>query len=137
MSPLKNNSLTIGGVAKISGVSIETIRYYERIGLLAKPVRGVNGYRSYSAEQADAIIFISRSRKLGFALNTIRDLMRLAECSEHCEKVRGVTVAHRNNVRQQIDALRQIERALNELVDKCGSDTHPNCPIIDELKQRQ
>jgi MerR family mercuric resistance operon transcriptional regulator len=137
MSPRNNNSLTIGGVAKISGVSIETIRYYERIGLLAKPVRGVNGYRSYSAEQADAVIFISRSRKLGFGLSTIRDLMRLGECSAHCDKVRAVTVAHRNNVRQQIDALRQIERALNELVEKCGPDTHPNCPIIDELKGRQ
>lgn len=133
MRPHKNNGLTIGGVAKIAGVGIETIRYYERIGLLAKPVRGLNGFRSYSPEQADAVVFICRSRKLGFALSTIRDLLRLRDCSEHCEKVRAVTIAHRDNIRDQIDALRQIERALNALVDECKPDTQSNCPIIDEL----
>lgn len=137
MSPHRNNALTIGSVAKISGVGIETIRYYERIGLLAKPPRGVNGHRNYSAEQADAVIFVSRSRKLGFSLSTIRDLMRLRACGAHCDKVRDVVIAHRNNVRHQIDALQQIERALSELVNECEPDTQSCCPIIHELEGRR
>lgn len=129
-----NAALTIGDVAKISGVSIETIRYYERIGLLAKPARGSNGFRDYGSKQVDAIIFVSRSRKLGFPLGTIRELMRLAEGTGHCAKVRALTTAHRDNVRQQIDTLREMERALSALVDRCEADTQgQDCPIIDEL----
>jgi MerR family transcriptional regulator, mercuric resistance operon regulatory protein len=137
MSPHRNNALTIGGVAKISGVGIETIRYYERIGLLAKPPRGANGHRNYSAEHVDAVIFVTRSRKLGFSLSTIRDLLRLRECGAHCDKVRAVAVAQRNNLRHQIDALRQIERALSDMVDECESDTQSYCPIIHELEGKR
>lgn len=84
--------------------------------------------------ESDAVIFISRSRKLGFSLNTIRDLMQLGERSSCCDQVRAVTVAHRNNVRQQIDALRKIEQVLNGHVDKCARRAAPHCPILDELK---
>lgn len=129
--------LTIGDVAKISGVNIETIRYYERIGLLARPARCSKGFRNYRVEQVDAIIFINRSRKLGFPLSTIQQLMQLAQRNNHRDKVRALTAAHRHNVRQQIDALRQIDRALSDLVDKCETDTQrPGCPIIHELNAK-
>lgn len=134
MRPDGEGSLTIGAVAKATGVSIDTIRYYERIGLLDKPPRGANGHRYYSTENADAVSFISRSRQLGFALSTIRDLMRLGKSGGCCDKVREIALAHREDIREQIDGLQQIERSLSELVARCSPDTLPNCPIMDELK---
>ena len=125
--------LTIGRLAEITGVHIETIRYYEKIGILAKPARSAGGYRHYAPEHVAALNFIRRGRELGFPLESIRDLIRLNEGGACCEKARAVTVAHRNEVRRKITDLKRLDCALSGLIDECQPVHWPVCPIMDSL----
>lgn len=131
--PAVANPLTIGRLADSTGVHVETIRYYERIGMLAKPARSRGGYRHYAPEHVATLSFIRRGRELGFPLETIRDLLRLSEGGACCEKARAVTVAHREEVRRKIADLKRLDRALNNLIDECQPDRWPQCPILDAL----
>lgn len=128
-------SLAIGEVARRIGVSVETIRYYERLGLLARPVRSANGYRAYTTEDLNALIFIKRARRFGFSLSSIRELLRLRDNKGHCSQVRVIAAAHRSNIREQIDGLRELERELEALLVRCESDTGSNCPVIEALER--
>ena len=125
--------LTIGRLAGVTGVHIETIRYYEKIGMLAKPARSAGGYRHYAPEHVATLNFIRRSRELGFPLETIRDLIQLNEGGACCEKARAVTVAHRADVRRKISDLKKLDRALSTLVDDCQPARWPVCPIMEAL----
>ena len=125
--------LTIGRLAGVTGVHVETIRYYEKIGMLAKPARSAGGYRQYAPEHVATLNFIRRSRELGFPLETIRDLLRLNDDGACCEKARSVTVAHRGEVRRKIADLKRLERALSGLIDECQPARWPVCPIMDAL----
>ena len=126
-------TLTIGRLAQVTGVHIETIRYYEKIGMLAKPARSAGGYRQYAPEHVATLNFIRRSRELGFPLETIRDLLRLNDDGACCEKARSVTVAHRDEVRRKIADLKRLERALSGLIDECQPARRPECPIMSAL----
>ena len=125
--------LTIGRLAEVTGVHIETIRYYEKIGMLAKPARSAGGYRNYAPEHVATLNFIRRGRELGFPLATIRDLLRLHEGGACCEKARAVTAAHRDDVRRKIADLKRLDRALSGLIDECQPARWPQCPIMDAL----
>jgi MerR family mercuric resistance operon transcriptional regulator len=125
--------LTIGRLAEVTGVHVETIRYYEKIGMLAKPVRSAGGHRNYAPEHVATLSFIRRGRELGFPLEAIRDLMRLNEGDVCCEKARAVTEAHRDDIRSKIADLRQLDRALSKLIDECQPTRWPDCPIMDAL----
>ena len=125
--------LTIGRLAEVTGVHIETIRYYEKIGMLPKPARSAGGYRNYAPEHVATLSFIRRGRELGFPLETVRDLMRLHEGGACCDKARAVTAAHRDDVRRKIADLERLDRALSGLVDECQPARWPVCPIMDAL----
>lgn len=127
--------LTIGRLAEATGVHVETIRYYEKIGMLAKPARSAGGYRHYAPEHVATLNFIRRGRELGFPLETIRDLLRLNEGGACCEKARAVTMAHRDEVRRKIADLKRLDRALNTLINECQPDRWPQCPIMDALSK--
>lgn len=127
--------LTIGRLAAVTGVHIETIRYYEKIGMLAKPARSAGGYRHYAAEHIATLNFVRRGRELGFPLETIRDLILLNEGGACCEKARAVTVAHRAEVRRKISDLKKLDRALSTLIDECRPPRWPECPIMDALSK--
>lgn len=127
----------IGALSEQTGVNIETIRYYERIGLLAKPGRTAGGHRSYAPEHVATLNFIRRARELGFPLETIRDLMRLNEGGACCEKARDVTIGHRADVRRKIADLRKLDRALSALIDECHPTQQPSCPIMEALAASQ
>ena len=127
--------LTSGRLAGVTGVHIETIRYYEKIGMLAKPARSAGGYRHYAPEHVATLNFIRRGRELGFPLETIRDLIQLNEGGACCEKARFVTVAHRDEVRRKIADLKRLDRALNNLIDECQPARWPACPIMDALSK--
>jgi MerR family mercuric resistance operon transcriptional regulator len=128
--------LTIGRLAEVSGVHVETIRYYEKIGMLAKPARSAGGYRNYAPEHVATLTFIRRGRELGFPLEAIRDLMRLNEGGVCCEKARAVTEAHRDDIRRKIADLRKLERALSTLIDECQPTRWPDCPIMGALSAK-
>ena len=125
--------LTIGRLAGVTGVHIETIRYYEKIGMLGKPARSAGGYRNYALEHVATLNFIRRGRELGFPLETIRDLIQLHEGGACCEKARSVTVAHRDEVRRKIADLKRLDRALNNLIGECQPARWPMCPILNAL----
>lgn len=127
--------LTIGRLAEATGVHVETIRYYEKIDMLAKPARSSGGYRQYAPEHVATLNFIRRSRELGFPLETIRDLLRLNEGGACCEKARAVTIAHRDEIRRKITDLKHLDRALDNLIDECRPDRWPQCPIMDALSK--
>lgn len=125
--------LTIGRLSELTAVHIETIRYYEKIGMLAKPQRTAGGHRSYAPEHVATLTFIRRGRELGFPLETIRQLMRLNEGGACCEKARDVTIGHRADVRRKIADLRKLARALSTLIDECQPTRWPDCPIMGAL----
>lgn len=124
----------IGDIARRSGVQIETIRYYERAGVVPKPGRTPGGHRLYSSEQLNRLVFIRRSRELGFSLAEVRALLDLVDGGEMtCEEIHGITMEHLTNVRQKLTDLHRLERALKELAGQCSKGKVPDCPIVDTL----
>jgi MerR family transcriptional regulator, mercuric resistance operon regulatory protein len=125
---------TTGGLSKRTGCNIETIRYYERIGLLPEPPRTSGGHRIYDDDDLKRLTFIRRSRELGFTLEEVRELLGLVDGGDYtCAEVKTITVAHLNEVRQKITDLRNLERVLDDMVSQCDDGMIPDCPIIDAL----
>lgn len=126
--------LTIGRLAKVAGVHLETIRYYERIGLLPPPPRTAGGHRDYRAEHVKRLTFVRRGRELGFTLDQVRALLALAEDrGRSCAEARRLGLAHLADVRTKISDLRRLERVLNQMVARCADGTLPECPLIEAL----
>lgn len=124
----------IGRTSKETGVHIETIRYYERIGLIPKPERSSGGQRIYGPADRQRLIFIHRCRDLGFSLDDIRALLDLAETDTRtCQDVKEKTDAHLKTVRKKIADLKRMEASLKELSRSCEGGTSPDCPIIERL----
>jgi MerR family transcriptional regulator, mercuric resistance operon regulatory protein len=123
----------IGRLSASSGVSIETIRYYERIKLLAPPPRTPGGRRLYREDDLRALVFIRRSRELGFSLEEIRALMRLATQGASCRQVRDIAVPRLEDIRAKLRGLRKMERVLGAAVSHCSGRDVPECPILDAL----
>ncbi|HLI98571.1 MAG TPA: helix-turn-helix domain-containing protein [Bradyrhizobium sp.] len=125
--------LTIGQLAKSTGVNPETVRYYERIGLIARPRRTEGGHRTYDREAMRHLAFVRRARELAFSIAEIRALLTLAAPGHHsCAEVRDVASAHLVNVRAKIADLAKLEVILSATIAKCG-DRPPDCPILDML----
>lgn len=130
-------TLTIGKAAREAGVNIETVRFYERRGLIEQPPKG-NGYRVYSADQVARIRFIKEAQQIGFSLSEIGELLALkADPSADCSDVREQAVAKIKEVKQKIDRLKQIGAALEALVATCpGCGGLQACSIMDALTLR-
>lgn len=127
-------SLPIGQLSARAAVNLETVRYYEKIGLLPAPPRTPGGHRQYGEEHVKRLIFVRRARELGFTLDEVRALLRLAEERERsCAKVRAVAAKHLTDVRAKIADLRRMERVLTETVARCGNGTRPDCPLLETL----
>ena len=124
----------IGRAAKATGCHIETIRYYERIGLLPQPARSGSGYRRYSLEHLKRLTFIRRARDLGFPLDEVRRLLRLADRREQsCGQVRDLATRHMRDVQAKIRDLRAMERVMKDMIAQCADGTLPDCPLIEAL----
>jgi MerR family transcriptional regulator, mercuric resistance operon regulatory protein len=129
-----SDRIGIGRLAAHTGTNIETIRYYERIGLWPAPARSAGGYRLYGAEHLKRLNFIRRARALGFSIDKIRTLLRLAdERKRPCGEVRVVAEAHLKDVHAKIADLRTMERVLRETVARCAAGRSTHCPLIDAL----
>lgn len=126
--------IAIGGLSKSTGTNVETIRYYERVGLLPAPARSSGGYRLYSTDHLKRLNFIRRARALGFSLAEVRKLLTLADQRRRpCAEVRVVAAAHLEDVKGKIADLRQMERVLRETVARCEAGGGSHCPMIDAL----
>ena len=130
--------VTIGVLSKQTGCHIETIRYYERIGILSKPPRTEGGYRMYEREQIKRLMFVRRSRELGFSLEEIRTLLKLVDGKRYtCEEVKAVTDRHVEDVRKKISDLRRLQKTLSTISSECEGGLVPDCPIIDALLEEK
>jgi MerR family mercuric resistance operon transcriptional regulator len=126
----------IGGLSSRSGVNVETIRYYERIGLLAKPLRTSSGYRLYRLGDVERLAFIRRARDLGFSVDEVRRLLSLADGrSRSCRRVRDIAATHLADIRTKLGDLHRMEQVLANLVDSCADGTLPACPLLETLAQ--
>ncbi len=128
--------LTIGKMSKRTGCNIETIRYYERIGIMPTPPRTAGGHRLYGQDHVKRLTFIRRGRELGFKLEEIRVLLRLVDGDDYtCGEVKSLTLDHAREVRRKIADLKKMERVLTKMAAECEGGEVPDCPIIEALFQ--
>lgn len=130
-------SLTIGGLAKAAGVGVETIRFYQRRELLSEPDRPLGGIRRYGMSDVQRIVFIKSSQRLGFSLDEVSELLKLAD-SSHCDQARTLAEHKLDDVQSRIAELRRMELALQELIGRC--QTNPDelhCPLILALQEKR
>jgi len=128
-------TFTIGQMAKKAGVNIETIRYYERIGLIPEPPRQSSGYRLYSPDFVKRILFIKRAQTLGFSLKEIAELLDLrVEPDTACGDVRDRVEMKLADIEEKIQTLERLKAILGELVTACNQrqSTH-ECPVLEAL----
>ena len=126
----------IGKVARQIGCGIDTIRFYEKIGVLRRPRRTGSGRRVYGPAEISRLAFICRARELGFSLDEVRGLLDIAEGKERpCEDVKQAAIRHRQDVRRKISDLRAVEATLGTLIRQCEADGPTECPLIEALSQ--
>ncbi|RMF39388.1 MAG: MerR family transcriptional regulator [Alphaproteobacteria bacterium] len=121
-------------LARLTGCNLETIRYYERIGVMPEPPRTAANYRAYDETHVARLRFVMRARDLGFSLDEVRDLLALVDGgAQSCAEVRAMASAHLEAVRERIADLRRIETVLAETVSRCSGEDVPECAVIDAL----
>ncbi len=126
--------LTIGQLSRRTGCGIETVRYYERIGLVPPPARTEGGHRLYSDQEARRLAFIRRGRDLGFTLDEVRSLLGLMDQGDYaCADVQTIAQSHLKDVRARQRDLARMARALEGLVASCEGGAGPDCAILDAL----
>ncbi len=135
-SQIETHGYTIGKLARATGVGVETIRYYEGLGLLQRPVKPLHGYRRYSNEAIARLHFIRRAKQLGFSLQQTKELLLLGD--GHCDDVRSLAESKLATVEEQISDLAAIKAVLDELIAACreNRDTE-HCSLIDALFKKQ
>ena len=134
----RTGHIPIGELSRLSGVNVETIRYYERIKMVPPPQRTASGRRVYGATELRMLAFIRRSRELGFSLNEIRALLRLgAPGKASCSEVKVIAAHHLEDIRAKLSDLKKLERLLAKTVARCSGKKAPNCPVLDILDIRR
>ena len=134
MGNLGGSGIAIGELSRRAGCNIETIRYYERIGLLPHPRRS-GRYRNYDPADAGRLAFIRRARELGFPLDEVRTLLALAgDGAETCHEARELAAAHLADVRARIADLQRMQRTLADHIRSCDAGNNVACPLIESLR---
>ena len=127
-------SITRGELSKKTDCNLETIRYYEKIGLMPEPSRSANGYRQYDQNHMKRLQFIMRGRQLGFMMEDLKSLLDLVDRKAvSCGEVSRLAKEHLETVHQKINDLRRIEDALSKTLISCSGKDVPECPVIDTL----
>ena len=135
---LPAGDLAIGELSRLSGVNIETIRYYERIRMLPQPPRTASGRRIYNSTYLRTLAFVRRSRELGFSIKEIRALIRLGGPEKAtCREVHKIAAHHLEDIRAKLNDLRKLERLLARTVAQCSGRRVPDCPVLDILDIRR
>lgn len=129
-------TITIGGLSELTGVNIETIRYYEKIGLLPPPRRSEGRHRLYDRDLRQRLQFVRRSRELGFSIEEIKALLRLVDQGGlGCREAKGITERHLADIRGKITDLKRLERVLGRLATACEANELPLCPLLETLSK--
>lgn len=133
------DGLTIGKVARGAGLAIDTVRYYEREGLLNKPARTVSGYRRYSSDAVSRLRFIRQAKDLGFSLSEIKELLALRVTpGKSCADVRARAVSKVEDIDRRIASLKRMRQALTKLAAACSGRGPTNeCPILEALERKE
>lgn len=127
-------ALMRAGLARETGCNLETIRYYEHIGVMPDPPRTAAGHRVYDDSHVDRLRFVMRMRELGFKLDEVRGFLALTDGgTQTCAEVQERTEAHLIGVRAKIADLQRIERVLAETAAQCSGKDVPVCPVLDAL----
>ena len=131
----RESGFTRGDLAHATGCNIETIRYYERIGLMTAPDRTASGYRQYRDADIDRLRFITRGRALGFSLEELKSLLRLAEESQlSCSDVDRLARIHLVDIQRRLADLQRMERELQRTIESCSGRERASCSILGALK---
>lgn len=125
--------LSIGALAERAGVKVETIRYYEKIGIMPEPGRTASGHRRYGIGHVTRLQFVRRNRELGFPLEDVRSLLGLEDGPPSCNEVHDLAMRHLTSVRKRIEDLQALERTLANAADACALGDTPDCAVIDVL----
>ena len=134
----ENNPVTIGRLAKASGVKVTTIRYYESIGLIDPTDRSEGGQRIYDANAIERMRFIRHARDLGFPLEAIRELIALSRNEDRsCAEVDEIARRHAEDVKKRIKKLRSLERELNRMIKECSVDKISDCRVLEVLSNHE
>ncbi len=130
-----DSHMTIGALAQVAGVNLETIRFYQRKGLMPEPARVDGGTRRYGATALARVRFIKSAQRLGFSLDEVAELLRLDD-GAHCRDARELARQKLVDVRERLADLVRIESVLDQLVERCGSARGKvACPLIASLQQ--
>lgn len=130
--------LSIGTLAKRTGTKVQTIRYYEQIGLMPEPGRSEGGQRRYGAAELDRLAFIRHSRQLGFSLEAIRELLDLSDSPERsCAQVDAVAQKQLYEVEARIARLEALRVELQRMIGECRADRVANCRILEVLRDHE
>jgi MerR family mercuric resistance operon transcriptional regulator len=128
--------LHIGELARRTGCNIDTIRYYEKIGLLPPPARTSGRFRAYGVEYVRRLGFIRRARELGFTIDQVRAMVRLADHQgDSCAEAKAIAAHHLADVRAKIADLRAMEEVLAALIAECETGRFAACPLIERLSR--
>ena len=126
--------MQIGKLAKAVNCHIETVRYYEKVGLLSPPERKANGYRDYTQSHLQHLRLIRRARSLGFSQDEVRSLVELTNVNDNpCDKVHGMALQQLSVINGKLKEMKEMKKALRRLADACESGNHQSCPVLDEL----
>ncbi len=125
--------LTIGKLSDQTGVNIETIRYYEKIGLMPSPPRKESGHRVYDDALTQRLHFIKRGRELGFSLQSIRGLLGLEDEKPSCAQVYDIATEHLKDIRKKIADLKKLENSLASVARECDRNETPDCALLKGL----
>ena len=118
--------------AKELGIGVETIRYYERIGLIDQPIKPMFGHRLYDRKIRETLTFIKRAKTLGFSLSEISEILKLGE--SRCEETKEIAQLKLKDIQSKIRNLKLISNELNVLINECESNTHlEDCPIVSAI----
>ena len=130
--------LTRGELARRTGVNAETIRYFERVGIIAAPDRTEGGHRIYDERHVRTLAFVRRARELGFTPDEVRAILRLGGPGRaSCAEVREIAAHHLQQVRAKIADLARLERVLSSTIEQCSGEVVPECPVIDMIESPQ
>lgn len=131
-------TLSTGQLAKETGVNIETIRYYERRGLIPEPPRRKSGYRDFAPKYIERILFIKRAKALGFTLNEISELLVAADGKPAYKDIRKIAEVKVEDIETRMHDLQKMKKVLKDLINKClGNRKESECPIIESLTQKK
>ncbi|NQY88231.1 MAG: helix-turn-helix domain-containing protein [Colwellia sp.] len=136
---MKFETYSVGQLAKKTGCKVETVHYYEKIGLMPEPPRTEGGHRVYALSHVKRLNFIRRSRALGFRIEQSKDLLKFIDEPDHyCGEVRAMVMLQARVIQEKIDDLQRLQSALNEMVTQCKASNNAinDCPIVDALFTR-